>query len=266
LIIRAGADPWRVIEQLRTKLHLSAAAVQIPIGAENELKGVVDLVRMKAYYNEGDKGVDIVAKEVPQELMEFALEKRQELIERLADFDPVIEDLYLEEKQPTDEQIQQAIRNGTLALKFVPVFMGSAYHNKSVQPMLDGVRDYLPAPHEISNYALDTTQNEKEVRLSAKISDPFLGLAFKLEESRFGQLTYLRIYRGSLNRGDWITNVRTGKKVKVPRLVRMHSSDMEDVDTVGSGEICALFGVECASGDTFSSGPSNLSMVLKNIT
>jgi elongation factor G len=258
---RAGSDPWRVIQQLRQKLHLTAAAVQIPIGAETELKGVVDLVEMKAYLNKGENGEEIVTERVPANLLEFANEKRQELIECLANFDPVIEDLYLDEKQPTNKQIFDAIKQGTLDLNFVPVFMGSAYHNKSVQPLLDGVVNYLPPPHNVDNYALDTNKNEEEIRLSCKMSDPFIGLAFKLEESRFGQLTYLRIYQGTLRRGDWIYNVRTNKRVKVPRLVRMHSSDMEDVESVGSGEICALFGVDCASGDTFGNGTSQLSMV-----
>ena len=193
---------------------------------------------------------------------EIVLEKRQELIENLADFDEVIEDLYLNEKTPSNEQLIAAIKKGTLDLKFVPVLMGSAYHNKSVQPLLDAVVAYLPPPHEVKNYALDTKDGEKETMLSSKASDPFLGLAFKLEESRFGQLTYLRIYQGTLRRGDILVNVRTNKKVKVPRLVRMHSSEMEDVESVGSGEICALFGVDCASGDTFSNGSLQFTMVI----
>jgi elongation factor G len=257
---RAGANPWKVIDQIRQKLHLNAAAVQVPIGSETELKGVVDLVRWKAYYNEGEKGENIAIKEVPAAMEEFAKQKKQELIEHLANVDPVIEDLYLEEKEPSEEQLYEAIKKATLDLKFVPVFMGSAYHNKGVQPLLDGVKDYLPAPHLVKNHALDTSNKEAQVVLSAKTSDPFIGLAFKLEESRFGQLTYLRIYQGTLRRGDWLVNVRTNKKVKVPRLVRMHSNEMEDVESVGSGEICALFGVECASGDTFSNGSLQFTM------
>ncbi|KAJ3324915.1 Elongation factor G, mitochondrial [Boothiomyces sp. JEL0866] len=257
---RTGANPWKVIDQLRSKLFLNAAAVQVPIGAEDKLQGVVDIIRMKAYYNEGEKGENIVTKEVPKEMEEFVQEKRSELVEHLANVDEQIEEVYLNEEIPTAQQLIDAVRRSTIALKFVPVFMGSAYHNKSVQPMLDGVNDYLPAPHHVNNFALDTQNNEQETRLSCKSSDPFVALAFKLEESRFGQLTYLRIYQGTLNKGDWIVNVRTNKRVKVPRLVRMHSADMEDVDSVGSGEICALFGVECASGDTFSAGSLQYTM------
>ena len=138
--------------------------------------------------------------------------------------------------------------------------MGSAYHNKGVQPLLDGVIKYLPAPHQVTNHALDIKNDEKKVALSNSSDDPMVALAFKLEEGRFGQLTYMRIYQGSLKKGDWLVNTRTGKKLKVPRVVRMHSNEMEDVESVGSGEICALFGVECASGDTFTDGKNAYSM------
>eukprot|EP00842_Homolaphlyctis_polyrhiza_P006465 jgi/Hompol1/681/HPOL_002517-RA len=257
---RAGANPMRVIEQLRTKLHINAVPVQLPIGAETELKGVVDLVRMQAYLNEGEKGEKIAVLPVPQELLEKAEQMRSELIENLANVDDTIGEIYLNEETPTSEQLLAAIRRCTIARTFVPVFMGSAYHNKGVQPMLDGVVDYLPAPHEVDNFALDTKHKEQETKLSASSSAPLVSLAFKLEEGRFGQLTYLRIYQGTLTRGDFIINVRTGKRVKIARLVRMHSNEMEDVESVGSGEICALFGVECASGDTFSGGSSQYTM------
>ncbi|KAJ3295688.1 Elongation factor G, mitochondrial [Borealophlyctis nickersoniae] len=251
---RSGANPWRVIGQLRTKLRLQAAAVQIPIGAESNLKGVVDLVKMKAYYNEGSHGQVIRTDEIPAELLDAAKAKRAELIEHLADADDEIAEVFLEETEPTSEQLESAIRRATIALKFTPVFMGSAYHNRGVQPMLDGVVDYLPSPHEVENFALDIRNDEAKVQLSNSSNEKLVGLAFKLEEGRFGQLTYLRVYQGTLRKGDWIVNVRTGKKVKVPRLVRMHSNEMEDVDHIASGEICALFGVECASGDTFTDG------------
>jgi elongation factor G len=251
---RAGANPWRVIDQIRDKLKLNAAPVQIPIGAESNLKGMIDLVHMKAYFNEGEKGETIIVKDIPADYLEKATAKRNELVENLANVDDDIAELYLDEKVPTAEQIERAIKNATLQRTFVPVFLGSAYHNKGVQPTLDGVIKYLPAPHQVENTALDTLNEEKPVALSPSSTDPLISLAFKLEEGRYGQLTYLRIYQGTLRRGDWITNVRTKKKVKVPRLVRMHSNQMEDVEAVGSGEICALFGVECASGDTFTSG------------
>ncbi|KAH6577585.1 hypothetical protein BASA50_002937 [Batrachochytrium salamandrivorans] len=257
---RAGANYLRVVEQLRKKLHINAVPIQMPIGAEIELKGVVDLVRMKAYINESDNGEIVSVQDIPKDLLEKAQQMRDTLIETLADIDEKIGEIYLNEEIPTTEQLVEAIRRVTLERTFVPVFMGSAYHNKGVQPLLDGVIDYLPAPHQVENHALDTKEQEKQVTLSCASSAPLLALAFKLEEGRFGQLTYMRIYEGTLRRGDFIVNVRTGKRVKAARLVRMHSNEMEDVDAVGSGEICALFGVDCASGDTFSNGSTQLSM------
>ncbi|KAI8610239.1 P-loop containing nucleoside triphosphate hydrolase protein [Chytriomyces sp. MP71] len=224
------------------------------------VEGVIDLVNMKADYHEGPKGETIITKDVPDALKEAAAAKRQELIEHIADVDDEIGELFLNEEAPTNEQLTAAIRRAAINLKFCPVFMGSAYHNKGVQPMLDGVITYLPAPHQVPNAALDAKNDEAKVTLSSSSSDPLVSLAFKLEESRFGQLTYLRLYQGTLRKGEWIVNVRTGKKVKVPRLVRMHSNEMEDVDSVGSGEICALFGIDCASGDTFTDGNSALTM------
>lgn len=140
--------------------------------------------------------------------------------------------------------------------------MGSAYHNTAVQPMLDGVCMYLPAPHQVDINALDQQHHEKPVLLSSAAKDPFVALAFKLEEGRFGQLTYLRVYQGTLSRGMFISNVKNGKRVKVSRLVRMHSNEMEDVEEVSAGEICALFGIECASGDTFTDGAVQYTMVI----
>ncbi|RKO91418.1 P-loop containing nucleoside triphosphate hydrolase protein [Blyttiomyces helicus] len=257
---RSGANPWRVIDQLRQKLKLTAAAVQVPIGAEANLEGVADLVQWKAYYNEGPNGETIRVGEIPESVLPFARAKRAELIETLADADDEMAELFLGETDPTPTQLQEAIKRATVSLKFCPVFVGSAYHNKGVQPMLDGVANYLPAPHHVPNYALDTKNDEAKVLLSAATSASLVALAFKLEEGRFGQLTYLRVYQGIVRRGDWIYNARNGKRVKVSRLVRMHSNEMEDVESVGSGEICALFGVDCASGDTFTDGQVSYAM------
>jgi elongation factor G len=224
------------------------APVQIPIGIEGNLQGVVDLVDMVAYYNEGAKGEKIIQKEIPTELIKEAQEKRSELIATLADVDEEIAEFYLDEKPVTNELLHEAIRRQTINNTFVPVFLGSAYHNRGVQPLLDGVVKYLPSPHEVSNFALDLKSNENKIQLSSQSTEPLVALAFKLEEGRFGQLTYVRVYQGTLRKGDWLINVRTNKRVKIPRVVRMHSNEMEDVESVGSGEICALFGIECASG------------------
>ncbi|PGH14711.1 elongation factor G, mitochondrial [Helicocarpus griseus UAMH5409] len=258
---RMGANPFKAIEQINQKLKIAAAAVQVPIGAEDEFEGVVDLIRMKAIYNEGAKGEIVVEKdEIPEKVKAIAEERRRMLIETLADVDDEIAELFLDEKEPTMEQIKAAIRRSTIALKFTPVFMGSALADKSVQPMLDGVVDYLPNPSEITNTALDQKRDEAPVKLVSYNSLPFVGLAFKLEESNYGQLTYIRVYQGTLRKSSNVFNARNGKKIKVPRIVRMHSNEMEDVDEIGAGEICAVFGVDCASGDTFTDGQLAYSM------
>ncbi|OAX84181.1 elongation factor G, mitochondrial [Emergomyces africanus] len=258
---RMGANPFRTIEQINQKLKIAAAAVQVPIGAEDEFEGVVDLIRMKAIYNEGAKGEIVVEKdEIPEKVKPIAEERRRMLIETLADVDDEIAELFLDEKEPTQEQIKAAIRRSTIGLKFTPVFMGSALADKSIQPMLDGVCDYLPNPSEIENLALDQKRDEASVKLVSYRSLPFVGLAFKLEESNYGQLTYIRVYQGTLRKSSNVFNARNGKKVKIPRIVRMHSNEMEDVDEIPAGEICAVFGVDCASGDTFTDGQLAYSM------
>ena len=258
---RAGANPFKAVDQITHKLRVPAAAMQVPIGVEDEFKGVVDLVDMKAIYSEGLKGETVrIADEVPPDVRPLAEEKRKKLIETLADVDDEIAEIFLDERIPTVEQIKAAVRRATVSLKFTPVFMGSALADKSVQPMLDGVCDYLPNPSEVENLALDQRRKEAPVKLVSYNSLPFVGLAFKLEESNFGQLTYIRVYQGSLKKGNYIFNARTNKKVKVPRIVRMHSNEMEDTPEIGAGEICAVFGIDCASGDTFTDGALGYSM------
>lgn len=258
---RAGANPFKAVDQITHKLRLPAAAVQVPIGVEDGFKGVVDLIRMKAIYSEGLKGETVrESDEIPSEVRPLANEKRAKLIETLADVDDEIAEIFLDERTPSAEQIKAAIRRATISLKFTPVFMGSALADKSVQPMLDGVCDYLPNPSEVENLALDQRRQEAPVKLISYNSLPFVGLAFKLEESNFGQLTYIRVYQGSLRKGLNVFNARTNKKVKVPRIVRMHSNEMEDVQEIGAGEICAVFGIDCASGDTFTDGQLGYSM------
>ncbi len=259
---RMGANPFKCIDAIRSELRLPAAAMQIPIGLEENHKGVVDLIAMDAVYFEGEMGGDVIRKEIPSDdLKEEAVAKRAELIEQLAEADEEIADLFLEEAEPTVEQLHDAVRRQTIKRAFVPVFMGSAYKNRGVQLLLDGVNRYLPSPGEVQNVALDLSKGESEMNLSNDPNAPLVALAFKLEESRFGQLTYLRIYQGTLKKGSTVINQSNGKKVKVPRLVRMHSADMEDVDFASAGDVVAVFGVECASMDSFTDGSVNCSMV-----
>ncbi|KAI0791242.1 elongation factor G mitochondrial [Abortiporus biennis] len=260
---RPGANPWRVINQIRSKLKIPAAAVQVPIGVEDNLRGVVDLVRWKAVYNEGEKGNTIVeSDEIPEEALALATEKRRELLEQLAEVDDEIAELIIMDEEPNTAQLVQAIRRATVGLKFSPVFLGSAIKNTAVQPLLDGICTYLPNPAESSVTATDTKlpAAAPPVPLMPAAEAPLVALAFKLEEGRFGQLTYIRVYQGTLKKSQNIFHARTGKKVKVPRLVRMHSDEMEDIEEIGPGEICAIFGVECASGDTFTDGTTSYTM------
>jgi elongation factor G len=258
---RMGANPFRVVDQINQKLKIAAAAIQVPIGGEDTFNGVVDLIDRKAIYNDGAKGEIIrVEDEIPEDLKQLVEERRSILIETLADVDDEIAEIFLDEKIPTSQQIKDAIRRATISLKFTPVVMGSALADKSVQPMLDAVCEYLPNPSEVENLALDKSQDEKSVKLVSYNSLPFVGLAFKLEEGNYGQLTYIRVYQGTLKKGMNVFNARSDKKVKVPRIVRMHSNEMEEVPEIGAGEICAVFGVDCASGDTFTDGGLPYSM------
>ncbi|OXB63127.1 hypothetical protein ASZ78_000359 [Callipepla squamata] len=253
---RMGSSPSRAVQQLRSKLKHNAAFVQIPIGLEGNFKGVIDLIEERAIYFDGALGQTVRYDEIPAELRAEAAERRSELIECVANSDDHLGELFLEEKIPTVADIKLAIRRATLKKSFTPVLVGSALKNKGVQPLLDAVLEYLPNPSEVENYAIlnqgDSEDKAKFLLNSARDnSQPFVGLAFKLEAGRFGQLTYIRVYQGMLKKSDYIYNTRTGKRVRVQRLVRMHSDNMEDVNEVYAGDICALFGIDCASGDTF---------------
>jgi elongation factor G len=257
---RSGANPFRVIGQLRSKLGHNAVAMQIPIGLETDLQGVVDLVAMKAIYFDGDNGENVRVEEIPSNLVADAKAKREELIDAASLFSDELTEAILEEKDVTPELLYAAIRKGTLKRELTPVYMGSAYKNKGVQPLLDGVTYLLPAPSEVENIALDMDNNEQPVVLSSDPSKPIVALEFKLEDGQYGQLTYIRVYQGTLEKGTTIVNVRNGKKVKVGRVVRMHADQMEDVERLKAGYIGALFGIECASGDTFVSPGLNMTM------
>ncbi|XP_069103775.1 elongation factor G, mitochondrial-like [Argopecten irradians] len=262
---RTGANPYRVLNQLRSKLKHNAALLHLPVGLEKDHEGIIDVIGRKAVYFDGPMGLKVVEEEIPQDMRTQAEETRQELIEMVADGDEYLADIFLEEKVPTDEEIHDAIRRSCLKRKFTPVMLGSALKNKGVQPLLDAVVRYLPNPTEVDNFCIDNTVEGKEVKVLMKPErtneNPFIGLAFKLEAGRFGQLTYMRCYQGMLNRGDTLYNTRTGKKVRVPRLGRMNADELEDLNYTYAGDISALFGIDCASGDTFvTKGNTHLSM------
>jgi elongation factor G len=234
--------------------------MQIPIGLEDRFEGVVDLVTMKAFYFDGDNGEVVRAEDIPEALQEEAEQKREELIDKASLFSDELTEAILEETEITEEMLLDAIRQGTLKRQMTPVFMGSAYKNKAVQPLLDAVTMLLPSPLDIKNEALDLDKDETPVELISDIEKPTVSLAFKLEDGQYGQLTYIRTYQGNLKKGSTVINVRNGKKLKVGRVVRMHSNQMEDIEAIPAGQIGALFGVDCASGDTFASPGTNLTM------
>jgi elongation factor G len=249
---RAGANPVRVTEQLREKLKHNAVLMQIPIGLEADFEGVIDLVEMKALYFDGANGEIRRVEEIPDSLRAEAEAKRAEMLDAVSMFSDELMEAVLDDRA-TPEMIRAAVRKGTLAQGLTPVFIGSAYKNKGVQPLLDAVTHYLPDPTEVENVALDLNKDEERIVLTPDPELPLVALAFKLEEGRFGQLTYLRIYQGKIRKGDTIVNARTGRDVRVGRLVRMHADEMEDIVESATGDIVALFGVDCASGDTFTS-------------
>lgn len=257
---RQGANPDRVAEQLAEKLGHNPAFVTYPLGLEDKLSGVLDIVNMKAVYFEGEGGSEIRTAEIPAEVLGKATELRRRLIEVSADFDDALMEKFLGDEEPSIEELKKAIRAGAIQLKMTPVFCGSAYKNKGVQTLLDGIVDFLPAPFNIKNEALDQNNNEERIVLESDPTKPLVMLAFKLEDGRYGQLTFMRVYQGTVKKGDFIFNIANGKKVKVPRLVRMHSDEMHDIAEAVCGDIVAMFGVDCASGDTFTDGTVNVSM------
>jgi elongation factor G len=250
---RSGADPIRVNEQLRARLNHKTALMQLPIGLEADLSGVIDLVTMKAIYFDGPYGEDLRIEDIPENLLDNAREYREDLLDTASMFSDELMEAVLEEKV-TEDLIYSAIRKGTLGRELIPVFIGSAYKNIGVQLLLDGVLKYLPSPVDVKNYALDVDHDDKEVEVSSDPDAPTLALAFKLEVTPYGQLTYIRIYQGSIKKGDDLINSRDRKKIKVGRLARMHADKMEEITGASAGDIIALFGVECYSGDTFTDG------------
>ena len=256
---RSGADPFRVCDQLRGKLNHNTVLMQIPIGLEAEFSAIVDLVTMKAIYFEGPNGDEVREDEIPEGMLDKARVKREELLDAASMFsDELMEAIF--EESVTEDLIYEAVRAGTLSRQLTPVFVGSAYKNIGVQCILDGVNRYLPAPTEVQNVALDPDQDEKEILLENDPDLRVVALAFKLEVTPYGQLTYLRIYQGSIGKGDGLVVTRNRKKIKVGRLVRMHADEMEEITRAYAGDIIALFGVDCYSGDTFTDGRLSYSM------
>jgi elongation factor G len=257
---RAGANPFRVVGQLREKLNHNAVMMQIPIGVENDHNGLVDLIKMKAYFFDGEKGDKIREEEIPADLVEQAKEYRGILLDKVSMFNDKMMELMLEEQEIPAEMLYTTIREATIKRVMTPVFMGSAYKNKGVQLLLDGVNAYLPSPVESQYFGTDNDKNAEKVEIFPDFNKPTVVMAFKITDEKFGQLTYTRVYQGVLKKGETYYNPRTSKSVRVGRIVRMHSADREDIDDAGPGDIVAMVGIDCASGDTFCAQGLNITM------
>ncbi|MBC8368003.1 elongation factor G, partial [bacterium] len=263
---RAGATPSGVPGGPRDTRGHKAVRPQIPPGREAAHEGLVDLVPMKATYSEGETGEIMRKEEIPAKLRAEAETRREMMLDAVSMFSDELMEAMIEDTV-TEEMIHEAVRKGTLSRELTPVFMGSAYKNKGVQLLLNAVLAYLPEPREVENEAISLekgTEDETFI-VSNDPKDPTIALAFKLEDGQYGQLTYIRIYQGNMSKGDTVKNNRTGQKVKVGRLVRMHSDKMQDIERAEAGDIVALFGVDCASGDTFTSPELSASMASMHV-
>jgi elongation factor G len=247
---RMGANFYRVHEQIRDRLRSNAVAIQLPIGTESELRGIVDLVKMKAYIYNNDQGTDIEETEIPADMQEKAQEFRALLVEAAAETDEVLVEKYFEGIDLTEAEIRVALRKGTIAGKIVPVLCGSAFKNKGVQLLLDGVVDYLPSPLEVPPIQ-GLLPNGQTVERHADDNEPLAALAFKIMSDRYGRLTFLRVYSGVLKKGSYVYNATKDKKERVSRLVLMKADDRIDVDELRAGDLGATLGLQDTfTGDT----------------
>jgi elongation factor G len=252
---RVGADPQKVVEQLRAKLDCDAALVQLPIGREAEFQGIVDLVTQKAYYFDGANGERVRAEPIPAEMADEAHAARQHLLETLSMYSDELMEILLGEEEPSTALVYQVMRSAVAQLEFTPVLLGSAYRNKGVQPLLDAVVRLLPSPLDCHSkaYTKDKEGHQQEMRLVPDPERPTVAMAFKMVEDPYGTLTFVRLYQGRFEKGGTYVNQRTGRKERFSRILRMHADQREDIDEALAGDIVAVLGVDCASGDTYAS-------------
>ncbi|MEX2308729.1 MAG: elongation factor G [Pirellulales bacterium] len=252
---RTGANPESVVRQLKEKLGCDAVLMQIPIGREDEFEGVVDLVTMKALYFDGTKGEIVREEAVPAALAKGAEAARAHMLEALSMYSDKLMEILLSEEEISEELIHDIIRHAVIEQEFTPVYLGTAYRNKGVQPLLDAITRYLPSPLDAQVKAKDPIDQEKAVQLEPDPNKPFVGMAFKIVDDEFGQLTFTRIYQGKVEKGGSYFNQRTGKKERFSRILKMHADKREEIDSASAGDIVAIIGIDCASGDTYCSEP-----------
>jgi len=248
---RVGADPERVVRQMRDKLGADPILMQLPIGAGEKFEGMIDLVTMEAVRFEGREGQTVVRGPIPANLAEAATAARQRMLESLAMYSDELMELLLAETEVPVDLIHAVTRTAVQQQEATPVFLGTAYRNKGVQPLLDAVVRYLPSPLERAISARRCDDPEQRVELSPDDALPLVAMAFKLVDDPFGQLTFMRIYQGRIERGQTYVNQRTGRKERFGRIVRMHADSREEIDAAEAGDIVAIMGIEAASGDTY---------------
>jgi elongation factor G len=249
---RTGANPERVVTQLKEKLGCDAVLMQWYIGKEHKFEGVVDLIKEKAYYFDGEDGEDVREEEIPADLKEICAEARRNMLESLSMYSDELMEMLLAEESPPTDLIYKIIKQGVQQQELTPVFMGSAYKNKGVQLLLDAVVRYLPSPLEKPNFGREHADPEKRIELKPDPKLPAVCMAFKIVEDPYGSLTFMRIYQGTIKKGESYYNQRTSRKERFSRIVRMHAADREEVESAEAGDIVAVIGVDCASGDTYS--------------
>jgi len=252
---RTGADPFRVTEQLREKLGVDAVMVQLPMGAGEKFEGIIDLVKMKAAYFDGKDGERVRWEEIPGDYQEQSKKYRQAMLESLSMYSDKLMEMLLSEEEVSEDLIHTILHDTVQAEEITPVFMGTAYRNKGVQLLLDAVTRYLPSPLEREISARDYADQSKKIPLSPDPKAPFVGMAFKIVEDPYGQLTFMRIYQGTITKGEMYYNQRTGKKDRFSRILRMHADKREEIDSASAGDIVAVMGIDCASGETYAQEP-----------
>ena len=247
-----GANFYRVVDMLHDRLHANAHPIQLPIGAEADFRGIIDLLTMRAEVYYDDLGKDYRDEDIPADMLEDAQLYREQLIEALADIDDAIMEKFMEGEEPTVEEMKAAIRKGTIECKFFAVLCGTSYRNKGVQPMLDAVIEYMPSPLDIPPVKGFDPQTDEEIEREASDSAPFSALAFKIMTDPFvGKLSFIRVYSGHIGSGSYVLNSTKGKRERIGRLLQMHANERKEIDEVYTGEICGVVGFkETTTGDT----------------
>ena len=248
---RTGANPVSVVKQVREKLGADAVAYQISIGSEENFKGVIDLVTMKAFFFDGENGEDVREESIPDDLKPDAKAARDAMLDALSMYSDDLMERLLAEEEISEKLIYSVTRAAVIEQSFTPVFLGSAYKNKGVQPLLDAICRYLPSPLERENVGNDPKEEGKKIAIESDKNKPLIAMAFKISDDEYGQLTYTRVYQGQCKKGGTYFNQRTGKKERFSRIVKMHSDKREEIDLAEAGDIVAIMGIDCASGDTY---------------